>query len=58
MAAPIYQAALLQSGYDYQLEFDQTAEEPSKKSRNRKRKIIWFNPPFDKHIKTDGAAQF
>ena len=42
-AAPTYQAALEKSGYKHRLRF--TPETP--KQRQRKRKITWFNPPFN-----------
>ena len=58
MAAPLYQEALTKSGYDFQLRFDPKAAEPSKKSKNRKRRIIWFNPPFNLSVKTNVASEF
>ena len=58
MAAPLYQEALTKSGYDFQLKFDPTAAEPRNKSKNRKRNIIWFNPPFNLSVKTNVAAEF
>ena len=45
-AAPLYQEALEKSGYSYKLKFDPNAgKSPKKNPKNRKRKIIWFNPP-------------
>ena len=47
--SPIYQQALKQSGYDYKLEYKDMSESlttaPSR-SKNRSRKITFFNPPF------------
>ena len=57
-AAPAYQEALARSGYDYKLEFDPRAAEPSKKKRNRKRNICWFNPPYSTSVKTNVGAEF
>ena len=31
---------------------------PSSKSKRRKIKIIWFNPPFSKNVKTNIARNF
>ena len=42
-AAPVYQAALDRSGYRYKMEF----ERPRPKTRQRKREITWYNPPFN-----------
>ena len=42
-AAPMYQAALKKSGYKHKLCFKPEAP----KQRQRRRKITWFNPPFN-----------
>ena len=49
-ALPQYEEALLRSGYDHKFKY-----EPKRKSlpKNRKRKIIWFNPPFNMNLKTN-----
>ena len=39
MAAPLYQQALNNNGYNYQLKFDPAAAEPAKKSKHRKEKL-------------------
>ena len=41
-ATPMYKKALISSGHDNKLKFDQNKNLPK---RTRKRKIIWFNPP-------------
>ena len=48
-AIPIYQEALIKSGYDYKLEFDPNASEPKPKPKNprAKRHVLWYNPPFN-----------
>ena len=58
MAAPLYQEALTKSGYEYQLKFDPNAAEPSKNKRNRKRNVLWFNPPFNSSVRTNIGAEF
>ena len=53
---PIYQQALNSAGYNFELKFQ---KEPKKmKKRCRKRKILWFNPPWSSAVKTNIGAQF
>ena len=53
-AAPIYQAELSRAGYNHKLEFTEV-EEPK---RRRKRRIIWFNPPYCMNLKTNVGQRF
>ena len=53
-AAPIYQAELSRAGYNHKLEFTEV-EEPKRK---RKRKIVWFNPPYCMSLKTNVGQKF
>ena len=53
-AIPMYQAALVKSGYNEKLRF----EEERPKKRQRKRNITWFNPPFNKACKTNIGKEF
>ena len=56
-AVPPYQEALVRSGYDFKLKYEPQA--PSqKKSKNRKRKITYFNPPFSLNIQTNVGEKF
>ena len=57
-AAPLYQEALKKSGYNYQLKVDPPPENESKPTRNRKRKIVYFNPPYSTNVKTNIGAKF
>ena len=57
-ATPAYQEALNKSGYKHVLKFDPQAMEPGKKSKNRKRCISWFNPPYNINTKTNIGAKF
>jgi len=52
-SATFYEEALKRSGYNYQLKFQQHQQRQPTNSRNRKRKIIWFNPPYDKNLTTN-----
>ena len=65
-AVPPYQDALRRAGYEFQLEFEEQINDgeggdegsSSKKRKNRKRKIIWFNPPFSHTVKTRIGQKF
>ena len=48
-----YENALKNSGFKEKLEFKNN----EKTKRNRKRKIIWFNPPFDINVSTNVGKQ-
>ena len=49
-----YQDALTRSGYSHELKYNP----PARRRRQRKRKIIWFNPPFSKTVETNVGKQF
>ena len=53
---PLYQTALKSAGYKEELKYIDSLN--LKKKRNRKRKIVWFNPPFSKNVKTNIGAKF
>ena len=59
-AIPPYQKALSDSGYKYILHYDEKLKGCSSKikNKNRKRKVIWFNPPFCRSVKTDIGRDF
>ena len=48
-SAKAYESALRASGYNFKMEYQ---ERPFKR-KNRKRNIIWFNPPFSKNVQTN-----
>ena len=48
----IYQKALEKSGYRQNLKYHPANENVSNNKRNRKRNVIWFNPPFSVNVKT------
>ena len=50
----IYETALKESGYDAPLNYNPT----NGNRRNRGRKIIWFNPPFNNSVKTNVGRKF
>ena len=55
-ASPLYQAELTKSGYQHTLEFDPTAT--TNRRRTRTRKVLYFNPPYSKNVKTNIGAKF
>ena len=57
-AAPLYQDALEKSGYKYKLSFNPEEGNPRNISRNRKRIITWFNPPFSQSVKNNVGKLF
>ena len=56
-AAPYYENALEASGYQQKLSY-QTEILNEGTRRNRSRKIIWFNPPFNTNVKSNIAREF
>ena len=50
-----YQKALKNSGYNHQLTYQ---HHQRANSRSRRRKIIWFNPPFSRSATTDIGKKF
>ena len=50
-AAPIYNAALENAGYTERVKYDSEIN-VGKPPRNRKRNIIWYNPPYNKSVST------
>ena len=55
-AAIVYEKALKESGYRVELKYN--PEKQERKQQNRKRNIIWFNPPFNKSLDTKIAKTF
>ena len=51
-----YDEALKESGYKYKLKFEKPNEENN--SNSRKRKILWFNPPYSETVATNIGKKF
>ena len=51
-AIPPYEKALKEAGHNFNLQYNPSEEKPANQPRNRKRNIIWFNPPFSKSVLT------
>ena len=56
-AAPIYNAALENAGYTERVKYDCEIN-VSKPPRNRRRNIIWYNPPYIKSVSTNIGRVF
>ena len=50
---PIYQEALRNAGFKEDLKY-----EKSKKTRRRRRSVLWFNPPWSDTVKTNIGSSF
>ena len=58
-AAPMYDAALAASGYQEKLRYvEESSSSPPRKTRQRRRNITWFNPPFSKNVATNVGRSF
>ena len=59
-----YQRSLASSGYDQDLvypenyEVDDQSHNNKNRKRNKKRNILWYNPPYNSSFKTDFGRQF
>ena len=58
-AATPYNIAIKRSGYHEGLAYDDHATDTrARRRRNRKRNIVWFNPPFSESIKNNIGKEF
>ena len=60
-AKGLYESALRDSGFPSDLQYQHRAEEentPARRTRKRNRKVVWYNPPFSEHVKTDIGRKF
>ena len=55
-AKPMYENALESSGFQFELKYNPMNQ--NNKRRNRSRKIIWFNPPFNANVNTNIGKEF
>ena len=56
-SAPEYQDALERSGFSHKLDYDDSTNN-ERKARNRRQKVIWFNPPYSKSVSTNVGKEF
>ena len=58
-SAPLHNNALQSSGYAVKIDYNKETTSPgTRKSRNRARKIIWFNPPYSQNVSTNAGHRF
>ena len=57
-ASAPYQEALRKSGYAFKLEFKPPPQQPPSQKRKRQRNVIWFNPSYNKSVKTNIGRAF
>ena len=55
-AAPPYQKALNESGYNFTLQYEPKA--PNKRKNRKRNNILWYNPPFSKNVSTNIGHRF
>ena len=53
-----YQKALKDADYSEELKYEPEEHHKVKRKRNRRRKIIWFNPPYSKNVATNIGKEF
>ena len=56
-AIPTYKEALTRSGYSHNFTFDKNANQANPR-RQHKRNVIWYNPPYSKHVSTNVGREF
>ena len=57
-ASQQYQQALQNSGYKHQLKYKHPLNHTTIQTRNRRRNIIWYNPPFRRNVSTNIGKSF
>ena len=57
-ALPEYENALRNSGFKKKLEYSERATSQQEHKRSRRRKILWYNPPFSISVKTNVGKKF
>ena len=55
-AAPLYQKALRDCGYQHKLLYEPT--EPTKKKNRKRNNILWYNPPYSKNVTNNSGHSF
>ena len=57
-AAPYYNNALKEGGHTDKIKFLPKTQPPVHKKKNRKRKMLWFAPPFSLNVQTNVGKKF
>ena len=54
----MYNLALQEAEYTDEIKFKELPQQQNKNKNSKKRKVIWFNPPYNDSVKTDIGAKF
>ena len=57
-AKAAYQQALGKAGYDEELTYDSDQKMASRPTRKRRRRVVWYNPPYSKNFVTNIGKEF
>ena len=57
-AAPMYQKALIESGHDHKLVYEEPSDNTVNKKRCRKRNVTWWNAIWSDTIATNVGKEF
>ena len=57
-AKAAYQQALGEAGYDEELTYDSDQKMASRPTRKRRRRVVWYNPPYSKNVATNIGKEF
>lgn len=57
-AKHVYQEALNKSGYRYKLTYNVAISRTSSSRRNRRRNVLWYNPPYSRNVETNVGKCF
>jgi hypothetical protein len=58
-AAPVYNQALRVAGYNHEIKYvDKPSPIRPGNKKNRRRKVMWYNPPYSKSVKTNIGEKF
>ena len=57
-AKTVYQQALGEAGYDKELTYDSDQNMASRPTRKRRRRVVWYNPPYSKNVATNIGKEF
>ena len=57
-AKTVYQQALGEAGYDKELTYDSDQKMASRPTRKRRRRVVWYNPPYSKNVATNIGKEF
>ena len=55
---PDYEKALRESGHVANLKYNTSNQEQSRTKRKRNKKVVWYNPPYNKALKTNIGKEF